>query len=250
MANVTTTEMRAVTDRAGEWLAENAPIIHASWEKDFIATHPGATEIPNVTPTGIVHVFNLISYRDVRGMLAGTLIAIVLISGIIMLALRDVKIGMISLIPNLIPAAMAFGLWGYLIGNVTLAIAVVLAATLGIVVDDTVHFLSKYTKARKEGKSPEDAVRYTFRSVGMALFVTTVSLVVGFAILAQSGFAVNGDMAKLTGITITLALIADFLLLPALLIWIDSRSSKMTVPATATRLPGRLCHGRRRLSGL
>ena len=50
----------------------------------------------------------------------------------------------------------------------TLAIAVVIAATLGIVVDDTVHFLSKYQKARAQGKSPEDAVRYTFRTVGMA----------------------------------------------------------------------------------
>ncbi|MEO1495073.1 MAG: outer membrane lipoprotein-sorting protein [Pseudomonadota bacterium] len=227
MANATTTDMRALTQRAGEWLQQNAPIMQAAWDE----AHP---ELELITPTGIVHVFNLISYRDVRGMLLGTFIAIVLISAIIMAALRDVRVGFISLIPNLIPAAMAFGLWGYTYGAVTLAIAVVLAATLGIVVDDTVHFLSKYSKARKEGKSPEDSVRYTFRSVGMALFVTTLSLVAGFAILAQSGFAVNGDMAKLTAITITLALIADFLLLPSLLIWLDKRSSEMTISKAAT----------------
>ena len=227
MSNVSTTEMRDVTLRSGEWVKANAPIIQAAWEEK----NP---QVEVVTPTGVVHVFNLISYRDVRGMLTGTLIAIVLISGIIMLALWNLKIGFISLIPNLIPAAMAFGLWGYGVGAVTLAIAVVLAATLGIVVDDTVHFLSKYSKARKEGKSPEDAVRYTFKTVGMALFVTTISLVAGFAILAQSGFAVNGDMAKLTAITITLALIADFLLLPSLLIWLDKRSSSMTAASVAT----------------
>ncbi|MEM7057197.1 MAG: outer membrane lipoprotein-sorting protein [Pseudomonadota bacterium] len=227
MANATTTEMRELTLRAGEWVKGNAPIIQASWEEK----NP---TVEVVTPTGIVHVFNLISYRDVRGMLGGTLIALVLISGIIMVALRSFRIGMISLIPNLIPAAMAFGVWGYSVGAVTLAIAVVLAATLGIVVDDTVHFLSKYNKARKEGQSPEDAVRYTFKSVGMALFITTISLVAGFAILAQSGFAVNGDMAKLTAITITLALIADFLLLPSLLIWLDKRSSSMTAASVAT----------------
>ena len=227
MPNVTTTEMRSVTQRSGEWLADNAPIIQAAWEK----AHP---DLAVVTPTGIVHVFNLISYRDVRGMLTGTLIAIVLISAIIMVALRNFQIGIISLIPNLIPAAMAFGLWGYGVGAVTLAIAVVLAATLGIVVDDTVHFLSKYSKARKEGKSPEDAVRYTFKTVGMALFVTTVALVAGFAILAQSGFSVNGDMAKLTAITITVALIADFLLLPSLLIWLDKRRSHMTATTAVT----------------
>ncbi|MEM7212868.1 MAG: MMPL family transporter, partial [Pseudomonadota bacterium] len=227
MARSTTAEMRELTLRAGDWLQENAPIMQASWDKLY-------PDVPMITPTGIVHVFNLISYRDVRQMLTGTLIAIVLISGLIMLTLRNVKIGAISLVPNLIPALMAFGVWGYLVGEVTLAIAVVLAATLGIVVDDTVHFLSKYAKARREGKSPEDSVRYTFRTVGMALFVTTLGLVAGFAVLAQSGFAVNGDMARLTAITITLALIADFLLLPSLLIWIDKRSSSMTVPATAT----------------
>ncbi|MEM7422613.1 MAG: outer membrane lipoprotein-sorting protein [Pseudomonadota bacterium] len=227
MANASTSVMRDVTLRAGDWIKENSPIIQAAWEKRY-------PDVPLVTPTGIVHVFNLISYRDVRQMLSGTLLAIILISGIIMLTLRNLQIGVISLIPNLIPAMMAFGVWGYSVGAVTLAIAVVLAATLGIVVDDTVHFLSKYAKARKEGKSPEDAVRYTFKTVGMALFVTTVGLVGGFAVLAQSGFAVNGDMAKLTAVTITLALIADFLLLPALLIWIDKRRSPMTVPATAT----------------
>ncbi|MEM1162933.1 MAG: MMPL family transporter, partial [Pseudomonadota bacterium] len=234
MARATTAEMREVTLRSGAWLKENAPIIHASWEKDYVASHPGASEVPDVTPTGIVHVFNLISFRDVRSMMSGTIIALVLISGLIILALRDVRVGMISLIPNLIPAAVAFGLWGYGVGAVTLAIAVVIAATLGIVVDDTVHFLSKYSKARKEGKSPEDAVRYTFKSVGMALLVTTVSLVAGLTILAQSGFAVNGDMAKLTAITITVALVADFLLLPALLIWLDKRRSSMSTLTTAT----------------
>ncbi|MEM6547127.1 MAG: outer membrane lipoprotein-sorting protein [Pseudomonadota bacterium] len=232
MSRVTTAEMRDLTLRAGGWLEENAPIIQAAWAEE----HP---ELALVTPTGVVHVFNLISYRDVRAMLTGTALALVLISVIITVALRDLRLGAISLLPNLIPALMAFGLWGYGVGAVTLAIAVVLAATLGIVVDDTVHFLSNYGRARRQGQSPEDAVRTTFRSVGMALFVTTVGLVAGFAVLAQSGFAVNGDMAKLTAITIMIALVADFLLLPALLIWLDERKERMSVQriaATATAL--------------
>ncbi|MEM9783460.1 MAG: outer membrane lipoprotein-sorting protein [Pseudomonadota bacterium] len=223
----TTAEMRDLTLRAGEWVAANAPLIQAAWE----AEHP---DRPQVTPTGVVHVFNLISYRDVRAMLSGTAIALVLISGIIMLSLRSLRVGLISLVPNLVPAAMAFGLWGFLVGNVTLAIAVVLAATLGIVVDDTVHFLSKYHAARRKGASPEDAVRHAFLRVGNALLITTVGLVAGFAILATSGFAVNGDMAKLTAITITVALIADFLLLPSLLIWLDTRKNAMSNTAAPT----------------
>lgn len=229
LANVTTADMRELTARSGSWLAANAPIIQEAWAK----THP---ELQQVTPTGVVHVFNLISYRDVRAMLTGTVIAIILISGVIMLALRDLRIGTISLIPNLVPALMAFGLWGYTVGAVTLAIAVVLAATLGIVVDDTVHFLSKYARARRSGLSAEDAVRATFSSVGMALLVTTVGLVAGFAVLAQSGFAVNRDLAFLTAITITLALVADFLLLPALLIWLDKRRETMRTAKTVSTL--------------
>lgn len=226
MRDVTTADMREITERAKGWLAENASGVEAA-------------------PTGIVHVFNLISYRDTRAMLTGTAIALVLISAIIMLALKDVRIGLISLIPNLLPAVVAFGLWGYGVGAVTLAIAVVLAATLGIVVDDTVHFLSKYAKARRQGKSAEDAVRYAFSTVGMALLVTTVGLVAGFGVLAQSGFAVNGDLAKLTAITITIALVADFLLLPALLIWLDKRKEIMgtTSPAPAVIAIGMLAAG-------
>jgi len=229
MANVTTAAMRDLTLRAGDWLNGNAPVIQSGWKSENPA-------VRLVTPTGVVHVFNLISYRDVRAMLSGTLIALVLISGIITIALWNLKIGLVSLIPNIIPAVMAFGIWGYGVGAVTLAIAVVLAATLGIVVDDTVHFLSKYTEARKRGASAEDGVRYAFKSVGMAMFVTTLGLVGGFAVLAQSGFAVNGDMAKLTAITITLALVADFLLLPSLLIWLETWRKPMIKPVAAATL--------------
>jgi len=233
MSHVTTADMRDLTDRAGDWLAANAPVIQAAWQE----THP---VLGQVTPTGVSHVFNLISYRDVRAMLTGTVLAIGLISAIITLALRDLRIGAISLIPNLTPALMAFGLWGYFAGQVTLAIAVVLAATLGIVVDDTVHFLSKYSRARRGGQSPEEAVRYSFRTVGMALLVTTLGLAGGFAVLAQSGFAVNGDMAKLTAITILVALVADFFWLPPLLIWLDNRRPAMTAPRPTPATAGAL----------
>jgi predicted RND superfamily exporter protein len=80
----------------------------------------------------------------------------------------------------------------------------------------------KYAKARKEGKSPEDSVRQAFEKVGMALTTTTIGLFLGFCVLAQSGFAVNKDMAQLTAITVVFALVVDYLLLPPVLIWIDN----------------------------
>jgi hypothetical protein len=173
------------------------------------------------------HVFSLISHRDVRAMLSGTVVALILISGVMLLVLWDWRLGLISLVPNLVPALIGFGVWGYAVGYVTLAIAVVIAATLGIVVDDTVHFLVKYKMARRRGLSPEDSVRYVFARVGMALLVTTLALVAGFFVLSFSGFAVNGDLAKLTLITIAFALLADLFMLPALLIALDKISGQM-----------------------
>lgn len=167
-------------------------------------------------------MFAHIGERNIRSMLLGTTIALVLISLILIIALKSFKIGMLSMIPNLIPAAMAFGIWGIFVGQVGLALSIVTSMTLGIIVDDTVHFLSKYTRARQEkNMSSEDAVRYAFANVGMALFITSLALVAGFLILSLSAFELNAGMGQLTAITIAVALLADFLLLPPLLMKIE-----------------------------
>lgn len=196
----------ALEERARHWLAEHAP---ASMQAH------GAS--PSV-------MFAHIGARNIRSMLTGTTLALVLISFILIFALRSLRIGLISLIPNLVPAGMAFGLWGLLVGEVGLALSVVTGMTLGIVVDDTVHFLSKYLRARREdGLSSPDAVRYAFHNVGTALWITTLILIAGFLVLTQSPFKLNSGMGLLTAITIGLALLADFLLLPTLLMTLDKK---------------------------
>ena len=208
----TTAELQRLDATIQNWFAENASELQSP-------------------VTGQTHVYTMISARDVPAMLQGTILALIFISGVILLVLRNVKLGFISLVPNLVPAAMAFGLWGYTVGSVTLAVSIVAAMTLGIVVDDTVHFLLKYANAKKSGKSPEDSVRYAFKSVGMALTITSIGLVVGFVILGQSGFAVNRDLARLTAVTLAVALFVDFLFLPPLLIWIDKmKKTSLSTP--------------------
>ena len=96
--------------------------------------------------------------------------------------------------------------------------------TFGIVVDDTVHFLSTYLRARRERHlNSQDAVRYAFTTVGRALIITSVVLVAGFLVLAASSFEINSAMGLLTAIVITLALAADFLLLPPLLMKLEEK---------------------------
>ncbi len=171
---------------------------------------------------GTAVMFSYISERNIKGMLGGIFIGLVIISFILIFALRSVKLGLVSLIPNLLPAGLAFGIWSILIGQVNMAVSVVAAVTLGIVVDDTVHFLSKYLRARREQNlSAEDSVRYAFSTVGMALVITTVILAFGFAVLGYSSFEINSSMATLTAIAILIALVVDFLLLPPLLMQVD-----------------------------
>ena len=108
--------------------------------------------------------------------------------------------------------------------------SVVVSMTLGIVVDDSVHFLSKYLRARREkGLDPTEAVRYAFAHVGKALVVTTIVLAAGFSVLTFSTFSMNSDMGVLTAITIVIALVTDFLLLPAILITYEKENKNVQV---------------------
>ncbi len=206
LETISSNELLSLEQRANDWLKQNAPKL--------------VTE--GVSPS---IMFAHIGKRNIISMLTGTTIALVLISLILILALRSVKYGLISLIPNLFPAAAAFGIWGLIVGEVGLALSVVTAMTLGIVVDDTVHFISKYIRARKEqGMDSEQAVRYAFKNVGVALWVTSLVLISGFMILAQSSFLLNSDMGLMTSIIIAIALVLDFLLLPPLLMLIDGKN--------------------------
>jgi len=207
--NMSTSNVLALEKRAQQWLRDNTPQV---MQKD------------GASPT---LMFSHIGYRNIRAMLTGTSIALVLISIILIFALRSFKIGIISLVPNLIPAGMAFGLWGMMVGQVGLALSIVTGMTLGIVVDDTVHFLSKYLRARREkGFDAPEAVRYAFSTVGLALIATSVVLTLGFMVLTRSAFVLNSDMGLMTAATIMFALIADFLLLPTLLMALDKKEMK------------------------
>jgi len=205
LADQTSRGLQEMDRNAQQWLAENAPDL----------------EVPG---SGISLVVAGLSERNINSMLFGSILALVIISMILIFALRSVKIGLISLVPNLFPVAMAFGVWGVLVSEVGLAIATVVAMTLGIVVDDTVHFLSKYLRARREhGMDAPEAVRYSFNTVGAALLITTVVLVLGFCVLGTSGYRPSSHVGWLSSITILVALVADFLFLPTLLIYLDRK---------------------------
>jgi len=188
-----------------EWLRENAPEHMFSYGSS-----------PSV-------MFASISGLNIKSMIKGSILALFLISGIMIFALRNLKIGLISIVPNLMPAVMAFGLWGITSGQIDLGLSIVLGMSLGIVVDDSIHFLTKYLRARREkDMNSHEAVRYAFSTVGIALIVTSLILIVGFTVLSFSAFSMNSGMALLTAITLAIALLADFFFLPPLLMRLEA----------------------------
>jgi predicted RND superfamily exporter protein len=187
------------------WLKQNVPVFMAS------------------QGTGISIIFAYLSERNIISMLTAAFVALLAISTILIMAFRRFDIGIISLLPNIIPAVLSFGLWGLLVGEIGLGLSVVVSMTLGIVVDDTVHFISKYLRVRKDLKmSCEQGIQHTFTSVGPAMWTTTIALVAGFLVLMLSDYRMSADMGLLSAITISIALVMDFLLLPAVLLITDS----------------------------
>ncbi|MEM6902825.1 MAG: MMPL family transporter, partial [Pseudomonadota bacterium] len=178
-------------------------------------------------PTSAQVMFTYITDRNVQQMILGTTIAILAISVIMMFSLQSFSLGLMSLIPNGLPILVTFGIWALLVGTVGFSVATVASISLGIIVDDTVHFLTKYQRARREKSlEPPDAIRYAFETVGAALIVNTIVLALGFSVLAYSSFKMNVDMGLMTIIAIVVALILDFLLLPALLLFGHGRGTK------------------------
>ena len=212
--NLSSKEMIAFSKRAEDWLAGNAP--------DYMMTKGTSTSI----------MFSHLSKRQILSMVKGSVVALLLISFLLIFALRSFNFGVLSLIPNIAPIAVGFGIWAVVSGVINVGMAVVFGMTMGIIVDDTVHFISKYLRARRQlGMTSDASVKYAFGTVGRALVITTVVLISGFAILSQSSFLMNSAMAKITLIIITLALLIDFLLLPGLLILLDKNTAHRE-PAT------------------
>ena len=200
-------ELKELDERAESWLRANIP--------EFAAKGSGMTMI-----------FAYLTQRNLESMLQGTIIGMALISFILIGVFRSLLLGLISLVPNFIPAAVAFGLWGHLVGQVGLAGTVMTVIAFGIVVDDTIHFMSKYLSARQEGATAEDAVRTAFRTCGHALLTTSIVLSAGFLVFASSGYDGSATLGLMVTIAILCALITDFLLLPPLLIALDRKKPR------------------------
>lgn len=213
LRHVKSSEIRALNLAAQDWLAENAP--------------------PAMAASGIsINVlFSNVSWINIRSMIGTTIASMLVIAVIVGLALRSTAYGLLSIVMNIMPSIVGFGVWGLLIGQIGLAASVITAMTIGLIVDDTIYFLMMYQAARARGLSSEAAINEVFETVGTAMLVITVSLAVGFGVLIASGFEVNRSLGAQTTIVILANLFIDWLMLPPLLRLFDRRKIS---PASAS----------------
>jgi len=152
-----------------------------------------------------------------RTLLQSLVLAACAITLVIIIVFRSFLIGLVSLVPNLLPVFIPLTLFGFL--DITLSAPAVVSVTvaLGVCVDDTIHFLASYVRAKRSGLSNQAAVQATFDHVGGAITTTTVVLMCGFGVLALSSFKPNQLLGQLAVSMFGLAWLADFIITPAML---------------------------------
>ncbi len=180
----------------------------------------------DIVITGKIKLFVTIVTNALTSMTESYGIALVLISILMIILAGRIRIGLLSMVANVGPIIMVMGLIGILSIPVDLSSVLVGSLVLGIVVDDTIHFLHHFQRSYQQTADTELAVRQTMQTTGRALFITSLVLCGGFYIYMIGSLSNNVRFGIITGTAIIFALAADFFLLPALLSVVYSRHSK------------------------
>ena len=172
----------------------------------------------DVKLTGTAHLLDLNLKTLSNNMMQGLILASAIIAVLMALLYRSFTMTIISLIPNIIPLVVVAGLMGYMGINLKISTAITFTIAFGIAVDDTIHFLSKLKLELSKGKSLLRALRTTYITTGKAIILTSLVLLAGFFMLILSDFEGTFAMGALVSLSLFIALLADLMLLPLLLI--------------------------------
>lgn len=191
-------ENLALEARIQDWLSANAPEL----------------KTPGASPT---IMFSHIGQTNIKSVMWGTISSTAIICLCMIFGFGSIRLGMMALLPNIFPSAIALGLWGIFVGEVNMGVAVIFTITSGIIVDDTIHLFSKFADGLRKGMDVDDSIRYTFEQAGKGVLITTIVLCAGFAMLVLSDFTVNSTLGIMVSGTIAIAILFDLLFLPSVL---------------------------------
>lgn len=214
-ATIDSRALLALQTKVDYWMQQNLP---------STMYHPGAS-----ASAMFAHAVNL----AVTSGVIGALLALALISLLLMIALRSFTYGLLSLVPNIFPVLVAFGIWALTYEKLGIGIGLSIGVPIGIIVDDTVHFLMRYLRIKKEeGLSAEQALKATFTSVGPAIFITSITILIGFSVMIFATYQAMVDAHLLMVLIVASALLLDFLLLPAILIIFEKAGRQKFIAST------------------
>ncbi|MCR9205230.1 MAG: MMPL family transporter, partial [Halobacteriovoraceae bacterium] len=180
----------------------------------------------NIEATGKFYLFQRMMDYVVLTFVKSITMAMLLVAILMMLIFRSFKIGLISLIPNVLPLVFGGAIMAIAQVDLNIGSALVFSVCLGIAVDDTIHFLTNYYRLKKEGMEEKDIMGTIFTYTGSALVVTTVILASGFGIYYFGDFVPNENFGMLCAFVLTGALLIDMFFLPALLMWLNELRKK------------------------
>ena len=187
----------------------------------FETLFPEAT----VNVTGMIPLLAQIFTNSIYSLARSYTIALVIISALMVILIGRLRIGLLSMLPNLAPILLTMGViyvFGYPMDLFTMLVA---SIGIGLAVDDTIHFMHNYRRYYDQTGDPVEAVRLTLLTAGRAMLVTTIVLAIGFYVLAFSTLNNIHNFGVLTGFTIIMALLADYLLAPALMVLVSPRKA-------------------------
>jgi len=213
LRNISIQEINSVATRISGWL-----------QKD---TYWNALD--NKDATGVSVIFSTLGIKSIKSMVSGMVLLFTAITFLMFLIFKKFWFSFACAAANVLPALTTLGFWGVFSGTLGMASAAVATVTLGIVIDDTIHFSHHFNLLMKKGYAPKDAVQETLQKIGPALVISSIVLTSGFSILSFSGFALNAALGLMVAITIVVALIFDIYILPDFL---ERASTKTAVVAS------------------
>ena len=183
--------------------------------------------------TGIMYEFARAEDAIAYGQIAGLSFALAAISLILMLILRRVRLAIISLVPNTIPLVMIFGFMGLAEIPIDAGTVLIGGLALGVAVDDTIHLMTLFGTGIDAGLSSRESLLLSFKGVLPAIVASTVMISVGFGVFVFSDFGLTRNLGWLTSSVMIVCLLADVLLLGALVISFDWKKRGVTREAEA-----------------
>ena len=171
----------------------------------------------SVTITGIMSIFGRIITAAIYSAAQSYTIALLVITALMIVLIGDLKLGFISMVPNLTPIISVVGLMGLASIQFDLFTMLIASIAIGLAVDDTIHFMYNFRKYYEQTGDVREAVQRTLQTAGRAMLTTSVVLSIGFFIFTLASMNNLFNFGLLTGTAILLALLADLILAPALM---------------------------------